>query len=112
MNVIEAPMKLGRDLLEINTTVVRRMTEITGEGIKQYLETNQEFAKKLPEVRDLSSFMELQRDYGQTLYTGATERFQTRGEVIREAFEKSGAAIRSVFDQDEAVEEVAEEAAA
>ncbi|MEM9620913.1 MAG: phasin family protein [Pseudomonadota bacterium] len=108
MSVLENQFKMGRELFEINTHVARRMTEITGEGIKQYLDTNQEFARKLTDVRDVSSFFELQREYGQTLYSGVSERLQTRGEVVREAIERSGEVIRGAFTTDaEASEEKA-----
>ncbi len=113
MSVIENQMKLGRELFEINTHVARRMTEITGDGIKQYFETNQDFAKRLAEVRDVTAFMELQREYGESLYNGVTERMQTRGEVLKEAVERGGEAMRSAFNMaDEATETVVEEAAA
>lgn len=107
MSVIENQVKLGRELFEINTHVARRMTEITGEGIKQYFETNQEFAKRLSEVRDVTSFVELQREYGQTLYTGVTERLQTRGEVLKEAVERGGEAVRGAFNPADVEQEVA-----
>ncbi len=113
MSVIENQMKLGRELFEINTHVARRMTEITGEAIKQYFETNQDFAKRLGEVRDVTAFIDLQREYGETLYNGVTERMQTRGEVLKEAVERGGEAMRSAFSQaQEAAETVVTEAAA
>jgi len=117
MSILENQMNLGREIFKINTHVARRMTEIAGEGFKAYFETNQEFAKRLSEVRDVSSFVELQRDYGQTLYNGVSERLQTRGEVIKEAVERGGVAVRSAFnpadvDVDVDVEVVAEEAVA
>ena len=113
MSVVENQMKLGRELFEINTHVARRMTEITGDAIKQYFETNQDFAKRLGEVRDVTAFMDLQREYGETLYNGVTERLQTRGEVLKEAVERGGEAVRSAFGQAEQADEtVVEEAAA
>ena len=112
MSVIENQMQLGRELFEINTNIARRMTEITGEGIKQYFETNQDFAKRLAEVRDVTAFVELQRDYGQNLYNGVTERLQSRGEVLKEAVERGGEAVRTAFNQAEEAETVVEEAAA
>ncbi len=113
MSAFETPVKLGRELFEINTNVARRMAEIAGEGIKQYFETNQEFAQKLTEVRDVTSFFELQRDYGKTLYTSATDRLQTQGEVVKEAFELGGEALRTAFNPvQEAEQASAEEIAA
>ncbi len=107
MSVLENQFKMGRELFEINSHVARRMTEITGEGIRQYFETNQEFAKKLSEVRDVTSFLELQREYGQTLYSGVSERLQSRGDVVREAFEKSGEVLRGAFSNEAEAEEKA-----
>ncbi len=108
MNILETQMQLGRELFEINTHVARRMAEITGEDFKQYFETNQEFAQKLGEVRDITAFMELQREYGEALYNGVTNRLQTRGEVVKEAFERSGEVVRGAFAQ---ASEQAEQAA-
>lgn len=113
MSVIENQMKLGQELFEINTHVMRRMAEITGEGFKQYMETNQDFAKRMMEIRDVSTFIELQREYNETLYNGFTERMQTRGEVVKEAVERGGEAMRTAFNTaTEEVEAVAEEVAA
>ncbi len=112
MSVIDNQMKLGRELFEINTHVMRRMAEITGEGVKQYFETNQDFAKRLTEIRDVSTFVELQREYGQTLYNGMTERLQTRGEVLKEAVERGGEAMRTAFSSEPVVEDAVEEAQA
>ena len=110
MSIIENQVKLGRELFEINTHVARRMAEITGEGFKQVFETNQDFAKRLPEIKDVAGFMELQREYGQTLYNGVTERMQTRGEVLKEAVERGGEAMRGAFGTEETEEAQAEAA--
>jgi len=94
MSMIDNSMKLGRELFEINTHVARRMTEITGDAFRQTFETNQDFAKRLTEVRDISTFLQLQREYGESLYNGASERLQTRGEVLKEAAERGSEAMR------------------
>jgi len=98
MSVVEDQMNLGRELFEINSQVARRMTEIAGEGVKQYFETSQEFAKRFAEVRDVSAFFELQREYGQALYNGVTERLQSQGEVLKDAVERGGEAVRGAFN--------------
>ena len=112
MSVFEKQATLGKELFDINTDVTRRMVEITGEGVKQYFDTNQEFAKKLAEVRDITSFVELQREYGSTLYSGVNERMQTRGEVMKEAVERSAAALRTAFNMEASDEAEVKEAAA
>jgi hypothetical protein len=112
MSVVQNQLNLGRELFEINTQVARRMTEIAGEGIKQYFETNQEFAKRLTEVRDLNTFVELQQEYGKTLYSSVSERMQTQGEVLKDAVERGGEALRGAYSPEAAEADVAEEAAA
>lgn len=106
MSVVQNQLNLGRELFEINTQVARRMTEIAGEGIKQYFQTNQEFAQRLTEVRDLSTFVELQQEYGKTLYNGASERMQSQGEILKEAVERGGEALRGAFSPEASEEEV------
>ena len=116
MSIIENQMKLGRELFEINSDATRRMSEIFGEGVRQYFATNQEFGQRLSEVRDVTSFMDLQREYSETLYNGLTERMQTQGEVLRDAVEKGSEALRGAFSagdsEEPAAPAAAEEAAA
>jgi len=107
MNILEKQVKLGRDLFEINTGVVRQMVELQANGVRQYFETNQEFASKLPKVRDVSSFVEIQRDYGQALWSDAQSNFRTGGGVLKSAVENTGTALREAFNRDEAEQEAA-----
>ncbi len=110
MSLIERQMKLGRELFDVNTTTMRRLFELQSEGVRQYFETNQEFAKRLPEVRDVSSFVELQRDYGQTLWNEAQSNLRNTGGLLREAAEETGSALREAFtgsvaDAEEAIDD-------
>jgi hypothetical protein len=97
MNILEKQMKLGRDLFEINTGVLRQMVELQANGVRQYFETNQQFAGKLPNVRDVSSFVEIQRDYGQALWSDVQSNFRTSGGVLKSAAENTGTALREAF---------------
>ena len=97
MNILEKQMKLGRDLFEINTGVLRLMVELQANGVRQYFETNQQFAGKLPNVRDVSSFVEVQRDYGQALWSDAQSNLRTSGGVLKSAVENTGTALREAF---------------
>ncbi|MEZ5560501.1 MAG: phasin family protein [Pseudomonadales bacterium] len=113
MNPIETAAKLGRDLFEINTETMRKIAELSADNFKRYVELNQDYFQKLPEVREISAFVELQREYGQTLWQGMQDDLKARGEILREAVEHSGSALRSVFSAaGEGVEQVAEAAAA
>ncbi|MEM1435611.1 MAG: phasin family protein [Pseudomonadota bacterium] len=97
MSIIDRQMQLGRDLFELNTSTARRLFEVQTSGMRQYFETNEEFAKRLPEIRDVSSFVELQREYGQTLWSDMQSNLRENGSVLREAVEHTGKAIRTAF---------------
>ena len=101
MNPIEKGSKLGRDLFEINTESLRKIAELSAENFKRYMELNQDYLQKLPEVREFSAFVELQRDYGQSLWQGMQEDLKARGEILRETVEQSGSALRGLFSDSE-----------
>ncbi len=105
MNPIEKQAQLGRELFELNTEAVRKIVELSTENFRKYMELNQDYAQKLPEIRDISAFVELQRDYGQTLWEGVQEDLSARGTTVREAVEQTGGLIRSAFSSEEAVVE-------
>ena len=107
MSIIERQAKLGRDIFEINTSTARDLFELQMKGLRTYFQTNQEFVRKLPEIRDVSSFFEMQRDYGQTLFTDARENLEEGGKVLRSAFENTGTALREAFTTGEQEEQAA-----
>ncbi len=111
MNVFETQAKLGRELFEVNTSTVRKLVELGGEELRKVWELNQEFAQKLPEVRDISTFVELQREYGQTVWDGVKTAVQSRGEIVKDAAEQTSGLIRNVFNTEAPVVEVTDEAA-
>ena len=90
MNPFETQVKLGRELFEVNTSTVRKLVELGGEELRKVWELNQGFVQKLPEVRDISSFVELQREYGQTVWEGVKSAVQSRGEIVKDAVEQTG----------------------
>ena len=83
MNAFEKQAKLGRELFEVNSSTVRKLVELCGEELRKVWELNQEFAQKLPEVRDISTFVEMQREYGQSVWEGVKTSFQSRGEIVK-----------------------------
>ena len=102
MNPIEKQAQLVRELFELNTATVRQITELSTENFKKYMELNQDYAQKLPEVRDISTFVELQREYGQSLWEGLREDLSARGTIARDAVEQTGGLIRGAFSSEEA----------
>ena len=105
MNPIEKSMQFGRDLLEVNAEWMRKLAEFDGQSMRKYVEFNQEFGSKLPEVKDVQSFLELQRAYAEQLWSGAQETFKARGELVKEAVEANGALWRRVVETASPVEE-------
>ena len=104
MNPMEQQMELGRELMELNTEWFRKLTELDSTNFSKYVEMNQEFASKLPEVKDLQGFMDLQRDYGEQLWSSTSEAMQERGKLVQEAVDANGEAFRKVFNAEEANE--------
>jgi len=112
MSRIEKGAQLGRDLFDLNNTTWTKIVQLSSENLKTYLELNQSYFAKLPEVRDVGAFVELQRSFGQDLWEGLQTDLQARGEIIREAVEQTGGLVRGVFNAEENAEpEVVEEAA-
>jgi len=97
MNPFEQQMKLARELMELNAEWFRKIAEFDSSNLQKYVELNQEFAQKLPEVKDIQSFLDLQREYGETLWNGTQEVVKARGEMLREVVEANGEAMRSAF---------------
>jgi hypothetical protein len=97
MNAFEKTAQVSRELFEINAETLRKLTELSAENFKKYMELNQDYLQKLPEVRELGAFVELQRDYGQSLWKGMQDDMKARGEILRHAVEGTGGAIRSAF---------------
>jgi GTP-dependent phosphoenolpyruvate carboxykinase len=111
MSMIEKQAKLGRELLELNVDTVRRFAELSTENFRKYMELNQNYAQKLPEIREVGAFVELQRDYGQSLWEGVREDFKARGDIVRTAVEQTGTLVRGAFGSEpEAAEGEAEAA--
>jgi hypothetical protein len=110
MSRMEKSLKLGRSLFDLNNTTMIKIAELSAENFKKYLELNQSYVQRLPEVRDVSTFVELQRDYGQNLWEGVQSDLKARTEIVREAVETTGSLVRGVFT--EVGEEVEQAAAA
>ena len=101
MNSMERQAAFGREWFELNTGTLRRLAELQTEGVQKVFETNRTFAEKLPEVKDITSFMELQREYGESMWNGFSEGLKANGEVLKEAVESAGELLRGAFTAEE-----------
>lgn len=104
MNIIERQTELGRSLYEINTATMNEMVELGRKNIETYLEVNRSFGEKLPEVRELSAFFDLQREYGETLWNNAREAMESQNAILTSAFSETRDALGTAFKTEEAAE--------
>ena len=101
MNTMEKQAAFGREWLELNMGTLRRLAEVQTVRVQNVFETNRTFAQKLPEVKDVTSFMNLQREYGEAMWTELAEGMKANGEVLRDALEGVGALLRDAFAVEE-----------
>lgn len=104
MSMIQKQAELGRTLFELNIKTMQDLFATQQEQVRKYVELNTNFGSKLPEVRDVTSFMELQREYGETLWNNVRESGQTQVDILRAAVEKAGEAVRTSFTPETAAE--------
>ena len=109
MSIIDRQVELGRSIIEINTNTLREWATLQGENFEKYFSTNRSFGEKLPEVKDVSSYVSLQREYGETLWSNVREAVETQNGIFRSAFEETRQAFEKAFNT---TEEVVEETVA
>lgn len=97
MNVIEKQTELGKSLYEINNSTLSEMAELGRKNIEQYFEVNRSFGEKLPEVREVSSFLSLQREYGETLWNNARAAMESQNAILQNAFTETRDALQTAF---------------
>ncbi len=102
MNIFEKQAELTRTLFEINTSAVRSLVELQQQNLRKYIETNQTFGGKLPEITDISAFAELQREYGEAVVANTREAIEEQVDIVRDSFEKAQSAFSQAFQAEEA----------
>jgi hypothetical protein len=105
MNVIEKQAELTKSLYAINSSALKDFATLQQENLQKYIETNRSFGEKLPEVTDISSFVELQREYGATLWSNVKDSFEHQNELFRSAMEDTRDAVKHAFTTEEIAEE-------
>ena len=105
MNVIEKQAELTKSLYAINSTALKEFATLQQENLQKYIETNRSFGEKLPDVKDISSFVELQREYGATLWSNVKDSFEHQNELFRSAMEDTRDAVKHAFTSEDLVEE-------
>jgi hypothetical protein len=105
MNVIEKQAELGKALYAINSNTLKEFASMQQENLQKYMETNRAFGEKLPEVKDISSFVDLQREYGATIWSNVKDSFEHQNELFRGAMEETRDAVKHAFTSEEIVDE-------
>ena len=112
MNIIEKQTELGKSLFEINTSTMKEYMSLQRGNFERYVEVNREFGSKLPEVKNLTNVVELQREYSQTLWNHTKASFEAQSELLKGAFTNTREALKVAYTFDGNIaEEVATEKA-
>jgi len=97
MSAYGKSIQVGRELVDVNADALRKLSELSAESFKRYVDINQSYVQQLTEVRELGGLAELQRSYGRDLWSGLQEDLKARGELAREAVEETGTILREAF---------------
>jgi hypothetical protein len=97
MNMIEKQVEMGRALFEINQNTFQELARTSQDNLKKYFELNSTFSKRIPDVTDVTSFVELQREYNETLWTGIKDTTRGQVDMLKTAVEETGVAVRKAF---------------
>jgi len=100
MSIIEKQTALGRSIADINSNILKELVSLQRENIETYFATNQTFGEKLPEVTDISTFVALQREYGEALWNNAKTAAETQNGIVRHAFEDARDAVKIAFSSE------------
>ncbi len=100
MNLFDKQATLGRGVFELAASTARRLFEVQQSGFQKYWETNQTFADKLSELKDPMSFIELQRQYGEAVWSGIAESLNENGQVWKTVAKDAGELLRDAWEVD------------
>ena len=110
MSIIEKQTELGRTLFQINTSTLREYTSMQRDNIGKYVELNKTYGQKLPEVKSISDFVSLQRDYNESIWNGLKESVSEQATLVKGALEETGTALKTAFSKADEAEVEAEAA--
>ena len=100
MSIIEKQTALGQSIADINSNIFKELVSLQRENIETYFATNQAFSQKLPEVTDISTFVALQREYGEALWNNAKTAVEAQNGIVRHAFEDTRDAVKIAFSSE------------
>lgn len=89
MEVLQRPANVARQLIEINFNTMGELLKLTSTGVQQYMDLNAQYVQRMTSPDGLKNVMDVQRDYGKSLYDGIRGDLQGRGELLRSAIKKT-----------------------
>jgi hypothetical protein len=107
MNIKDRQIELGKNLFQINANTFRGLAELGRDNVEKYFELNASYWEKLPDVDGFAGYVELQREYNESIWEGVKESAQSQADLLKDALEDSGDVLKAAFVPDEE-EEAAE----
>ncbi|MFT4712251.1 MAG: hypothetical protein ACJAVI_005514 [Candidatus Azotimanducaceae bacterium] len=109
MNVIDRQTELTKSLYSINSAALKEFASQQKVNVEKYIETNKSFGEKLPEIKGVTEFFSLQREYGESLWANAKTAFEIQNDLVKGAFEETRDAFKvALATEDTLVEKVEE----
>jgi hypothetical protein len=97
MSVIEKQVNLGKNLYQINANTLRGIAELQRDNVEKYFELNKAYVEQLPAVDSFRAFIELQREYNQSIWEGVKTSVKSQSDIVRGALEESGQVLKQAF---------------
>ena len=101
MNIIERQTALTKSLFEINTNSLKETATLQRENLTKYFEVNREFGGRISEIKDISSLVNLQKEYNETLWSNTKEAVSAQSEIVKTAFSGTKDAVQTAFTAEE-----------
>jgi predicted flap endonuclease-1-like 5' DNA nuclease len=97
MKPMERQSQVTRELYRINVETVKQLVGLSGKGITRYLTLNADYLGKLANRPGPLRFLELQRSYGESLFTGFREDAEQSARIVSTALERSSRTLLSAW---------------
>jgi hypothetical protein len=110
MNVIERQTELTKSLYSINSAALKEFASQQKANVEKYMETNKSFGETLPEIKGVTEFFSLQREYSESLWANAKTAFEIQNELVKGTFEETRDAFKAALTTEDTVVEKVEAA--
>ena len=90
-------MTLGRDLFALNVESMRKAMDLNTESWRKFMAMNEETMKKARTLKDYSGWMELQRNYGQSMWEDAQDWMRAQNELNQAAYTEASSMVREAY---------------